>query len=160
MIKFLKSFVSIIILVCVFLPISQCTYKSPPVISESGEVLKQSEDAVESHVISDIILKSNDPISITDLAFVLLFFLPLFLSLLPSFKGWKIIFKLSLQSILSVWLVYCSYMIVFELFSPLPAGWALSVSCILFFVLTSVEWWQMKHNKNKNLHSLRSRGRA
>lgn len=147
MIRFLKVVVSLVILVCVFMPISQCTYKSKPVVSESGEVLKQSEEVTQNNVLSDTFFNDDDLISFTDSIYVFLFFLPLFLTLLSSFNGWKRIFKLSFQSILSAWLVYSSYMVVFGLYSPLLAGWVLCIACVLFFALTSLEWRSIKHDK-------------
>jgi len=150
MIKLLKVITSLIIILCVFMPVSQCTLKSKPNISESGEVLKQSEDVIEKYVIFNAISENENSITFADLVFICAFFVPLVLALLSNFSGWKRITKLVIQSTLSGWLVYCSYMLVFGFLSPLPAGWALCTACILFLILTSLEWLSIKHNKFKN----------
>ena len=151
MIKTLKTIVSSIILVCLFLPISQCSMKTKSQVdSQTGEILVPSETVYEDTVIANLVFNEDSEVSIESLIWFSTFSIPLLFSLLPSFSNRKRVIKLAFQSVLSVWLVYNSYQIVFGLGNPLIAGWALIASSVSFLILCFFEWFSMKHNKFKN----------
>ena len=161
MIKFLKTIVSVIILVCIFLPLSQCSMQTMKVVDEiTGEVVKPSETIYQNITVSDSLFGKEAEISLESFILPIVFLIPLLLSLLPSFKNLKRTIKLVAQVIFSIWFSYQSYLIVFTIGSPLMAGWVLAIASVLFVVLCLIECIPMKHNKIKNLHSLRSFGRA
>lgn len=133
MLKRIKTITSLIILVCFFLPISQC----------SMETMSGTE-TVENIVLSDIVF-NNDP----DVGFAIIlmasFLMPLFFSLIPKLKRINEIFKVIIQFVCSVWLMYLSYNYVFTLRNPLPAGWLLNIAVVIFLILTIIEGIKIKN---------------
>jgi len=151
MIRVLKTIFSLIIFVCIFLPISQCSMKTKPEVDlNTGEVLKLSETVKEDIVILNFVFNEDEEISIHSLIFLSIFIIPLFLALMPNFSYWKRILKLIFQSLFSFWLVYNSYQMVFGFSNPLIAGWFLIFASVSFLVLSLFEWLPMQHNKFKN----------
>ena len=155
MVKFLKLFFSLTILLCVFLPVSQCTMKSAPVVSkETGETLIESKDVFKELVLSEKLLERIEAVSLEVLVWVIAFFSPIVFSVIPTFSGGKNIVKLIGQTLSSMLLIYIVVFVVFGFGQPLKAGWLLFLSSVFFFLLTLIDWYQLKkHNKLKNANA-------
>lgn len=146
MLKPLKIIVSLMILGCMFLPLSQCSMKTPERMDQNtGNVVSKSETVEINIVISDLFLGEEAEISIESLLVLVTFIVPLVFSLLPAFSSWRKIAKLAAQTLFGMWLVYLSYALVFTIGSPLTAGWALMLVSCLFLMLCLAELLRVKH---------------
>jgi uncharacterized membrane protein len=132
----------------------------PEIDSLTGQITKSSETVYEDIVISNSLFGAEAELSFDSLILPIMFLIPLLFSLLPVFSGWKKTVKLSTQILFAIWFAYNSYTIVFTVSGPLIAGWVLNIVSVAFVILCLIEFVLMKHNKLKNLRSLRSLGRA
>ena len=150
-IKLLKTIVSLVILVCMFLPLAQCSMQTVAKVDETtGKLISPSEDVEEYIIVSELLLGDEAEISFESLLIPVTFFIPLIFSLLPIFNSWGKISKLAAQTIFSLWFIYSSYELVFTIGSPLKAGWALMLFSCLFLILCLAELVLLKHNKPQN----------
>jgi len=151
MIKPLKIIVSLVILVCMFLPLSQCSMQTLAKVDENtGEVISPSETVKENIVVSELFLGEEAEVSFESILIPITFLIPLIFSLLPSFSSWKKIAKSTTQTLFSMWLIYLSYELVFTIGSPLLAGWVLISASCLFLIFCLTELVPLKHNKSQN----------
>ena len=145
MLKTAKTFLALVILICLFLPISQCTKKGITEIDpKTEEILKVYPDQIQKKIVfNSLFTETEDPESILVSIVLLLSFLsPMLFSLTPKFSGYRADVKRSLQSVFSIWLIYLTYNLVFTFASPLPLGWLLVTSSGLFFIVVNLEWLQ------------------
>ncbi len=140
MIKLFKTIVSLVIVVCMFLPLSQCSMKTLATVNKNtGEVISHSESINKNVVVSELFLSEGVEVSFWSLLIPIMFFIPLFFSLLPHFSSWMQILRLVTQTLFSIWFVYSSYELVFTIGKPLQAGWALMAASCLFLILCLIE---------------------
>ena len=150
-IKLLKTIVSLVILVCMFLPLAQCSMQTVAKVDETtGELISPSEDVEEYIIVSELLLGDGAEISFESLLIPVTFLIPLIFSLLPNFSSRRKITKLAMQTFFSMWFIYSSYELVFTLGSPLKAGWVLMLASCLFLILCITELVPSKHNKSQN----------
>ena len=152
MIKLVKTISSLVILVCFFLPLSQCSLQTQSGLGSESNQEAQASNEIQYRniVISESIFGEAAELSIESFVLPMLFSLPLIFSLMPSFSKKKKVLKLLIQSLFSVWFVYWSYVLVFSIGNPLRGGWILSCASIVFFILCLIEWVPTKHHKLKN----------
>jgi hypothetical protein len=164
MLKIVKTFVALVIFVCLFLPISQCTTKGVVELDpKTDEIVKTSPDKVEERVIFSSLFAENDNTEsvLVDIVLLVSFLLPLTFSLTPKLSEYRAVLKRCLQSLFSVWFIYLTYNLVFLFTKPLPAGWLLLASSGLFFIIVNLEWLQRKTYKNpKNTRQQKQRLRG
>ena len=157
MIKFLKIIASLIILICLFLPLSQCSKETmQKVDSVTGEIIKSSETVYNDLVISDSLLGEEAEITVESLILPIIFLIPLLLTLLPNFSNWKRNVKYTIQLLFSTWFCYQSYLLV-NIGTPLISGWVLIVASVFFVILCAIECIPMKHNKSNQSDAQKTR---
>ena len=149
--RFLKTIASVVILVCLFLPLSHCSMQTQAVTdSKTNKLVTQSGTVNRDVIVSNSIFGGEAEISIESLILPIAFIVPVIFSLLPNFSKKKRVLKLVVQFIFAVWFAYTSYHLVFSIGRPLVAGWFLNVASVLFLLLCFLELLLMKHNKFNN----------
>jgi hypothetical protein len=147
MLKTAKTFAALVILVCLFLPISQCAKKGLIELDPETEgIVKIHSDQVQEKIIFNSVFTETENVEsiLGDVVLLVSFLLPLLFSLTPKFSGYRAVVKRCFQSLFSIWLIYLTYNLVFVFVSPLPAGWLLLASSGLFFIVINLEWFQRK----------------
>jgi len=148
MIKSLKTLAGLLILLCVFLPLSQCSMRTAGSVNEdTGEVLVESKVVERDIRIVNALQHHEDGIELSNILLPILFLMPLVFALSPIFNGWKRIVKVLIQTGVATVCIYSSYMLVFTIGRPLFGGWLLMFASGLFAFLSLLELIQLFNRK-------------
>ena len=142
-----------VILLCFFLPLSQCQFKNAAPIDVETDVPINPHEAVNDiFVVSEILVNSQTEFGAEHLIVILTFFMPFIFCFASRLRGVAGTIILVLQLCLSIWLVYFSREIVFFVSTPLLAGWVLIFSAFVYFAIIVAECTLIiKHKMFNNL---------
>jgi hypothetical protein len=140
MLKNIKLICTVTILLCFFLPLSQCQFKNPVPVEVEPHNPTHYDDAVyENLVFSKSFINSQAEFGIEHILVILTFFGPIMFALTSYIRQVAGVVSLVCQLFLSIWLIYFSKEVIFFLSSPLIAGWILLISSALYFVIITAE---------------------
>ncbi len=139
MLRVLKILISLGILVCMFLPISQCSYTPEPLESSLN---------LAPTIYQITIAEQWPPTEMIDYVILLSFIFPLIFSMLCWHQKKLSLIVLILQTVFSIWFICLIYDLAFRLYSPLLTGYILIALAFFFFLVSSLEWFKLgkKHD--------------
>jgi hypothetical protein len=155
-VKKLKVFLSLGILICLFLPLSQCSSVPAAIKSKSLIASSQSEEFKSSLGVatkSPIVRLYSLPDNLGDWAILCAFVLPLLVCFISS-KNFILSFLfLSFQTVVVAWLGYVIFILVYSLGSPLYGGYILTIFYSAYCGYTIFEWYSKIYlaQKAKNI---------
>jgi len=139
-IRLLKALLGATIFLCMFLPLAQCSTSAPIRHDDVvDEVASQVQPFVKEVVVSELVYGEQSEFSFWSLYLPFAFCVPLLFAILPTFFGSKEFLRLTLQSLYGFWFCAESYNLVFNIGTPLSAGYLLIISTIVFLLTSLVE---------------------
>lgn len=138
-IKVTKLIISIGILICMFIPISQCSYTPQPIDLDS-QTKAAPDFKIKSKTSVNIVAEDIADMGVLDYWIPLTFILPLFFCIPFHKKRRRFVILQSIQSLYAIWLLYFVFIAVYYYYDPLFGGYIFTLLALCFGIVTVLEW--------------------
>ena len=139
--RIIKIASAIGIFICMFIPLSQCTYV-PHELAEDSIYEVPSNPKVEPKTTVLVVSKKIPELELVEFWIPFTFIAPLMFSMPFHQRKKRFIIIQSLQTLYVFWLSYFVFNAVYIFYEPLAGGYILTALAIVFGLITTIEWFK------------------